>query len=69
MNVQEYLTKNCVAFDSIHHADADGAQRMAHAVGTSGHRVAKTVLLRADAGFTYVVAVLPATKRVDLDRL
>jgi Ala-tRNA(Pro) deacylase len=34
-----------------------------------GSEVAKTVLLRADRGFQYVVAVLPAPRHVDLDRV
>jgi Ala-tRNA(Pro) deacylase len=31
--------------------------------------VAKTVLLRADHDYRYIVAVLPATHRIDFDRL
>jgi Ala-tRNA(Pro) deacylase len=34
-----------------------------------GVHVAKTVLLRANGGFRYVVAVIPATARVDLQRV
>ena len=39
---------------------------MAQAIHVSGCEVAKTVLLRADDGMTYVVAVLPADKHIDL---
>jgi Ala-tRNA(Pro) deacylase len=34
-----------------------------------GEEVGKTVLLKADHGYAFVVAVLPATRRVDINRL
>lgn len=63
MNVQEFLKKEQVPFDVIEHREVFDAQRLAQAVHVSGQEVAKTVLLRADD--KYVVAVLPATRKVD----
>ncbi|MDP6558449.1 MAG: YbaK/EbsC family protein, partial [Pirellulaceae bacterium] len=67
MNVQEFLSDRQVAYDAISHRDAYDAQRLAQTLHTPGREVAKTVLLRADSGYTYIVAVLPATKTVDFD--
>ncbi len=69
MNVQEFLSDRQVAYDAISHRDAYDAQRRAQTLHTPGREVAKTVLLRADSGYTYIVAVLPATKTVDFDRV
>ncbi|MDP6060721.1 MAG: YbaK/EbsC family protein, partial [Pirellulaceae bacterium] len=69
MNVQEFLSDRQVAYDAISHRDAYDAQRLAQTLHTPGREVAKTVLLRADSGYTYIVAVLPATKTVDFDRV
>jgi Ala-tRNA(Pro) deacylase len=38
---------------------------MAEAIGVGGRHVAKTVLLRADRGYVYIVAVLPADSLID----
>ena len=40
---------------------------MAQALHVHGQDVAKTVLLRANGGYRYIVAVLPPTKRIDLE--
>jgi Ala-tRNA(Pro) deacylase len=66
MNVQQYLRTHSVQYDVIPHRSTYDAQRMAQTLHVPGREVAKTVLLRADQGFTYVVAVLPATMNVDL---
>ena len=42
---------------------------LAEAVHAPGGEVAKSVLLRADGGFRYLTAVLPATHHVDLEAL
>jgi Ala-tRNA(Pro) deacylase len=68
MNVQRFLSERGVEFEAIRHRPTFDAQRMAQAVHAPGREVAKTVLLRADQGDAYVVAVLPATRQVDLDR-
>jgi Ala-tRNA(Pro) deacylase len=68
MKVQEYLAGKNVEFDVIPHRDTYDAQRMAEAVHVSGKEIAKTVLLRADHAFKYILAVLPANKSIDLER-
>ena len=68
MKPDEFLKERGVAFEVILHSPTYDAQRMAAAVHVSGREVAKTVLLRADEGYAYFVAVLPATKRIDLPK-
>jgi Ala-tRNA(Pro) deacylase len=65
MNVQQYLQERSVAYDAITHREVYDAQRLAEELHTPGREVAKTVLLRADSGYVYIVAVLPATKSID----
>jgi Ala-tRNA(Pro) deacylase len=66
MNVQDFLSRQAVPFDVISHSPTFDAQHLAHEVHVSGHEVAKTVLLRAHGGQDYFVAVLPASKKIDL---
>ena len=66
MTVQEFLAEKKVPFEVLEHEETFDAQHMAHAIHVSGHHVAKTVLLRA--GEDYVVAVLPASLNLDLDK-
>ena len=63
MNISDFLRREKVKFDVISHHDTYNAQTMAQTLHVSGHHVAKTVLLRADNGAEYVVAVLPARLR------
>lgn len=69
MSTKQFLQSRRVAFQTIEHPEAYDAQRLAQAVHTPGREVAKTVLLRANHGFRYVVAVLPATHRIDFTKL
>lgn len=69
MNVQQFLDKHHAAYDVLMHPAAFDAQRIAQSVHVPGERMAKTVLLKADKGFKYVMAVLPATHQVDLERV
>ncbi|MDH3717071.1 MAG: YbaK/EbsC family protein [Planctomycetota bacterium] len=69
MHVQEFLKQKNVVFESLQHEPTYDAQRMAQAVHTPGHEVAKTVLLRAGANEAYVVAVLPADEHVDFGKV
>jgi len=69
MNVHDFLIERGVEFDVIAHRDTYDAQRMAQTIHVSGQEVAKTVLLRADSGYAYIVAILPASKQVDLERV
>jgi len=68
MNVRHFLDEAGVAFDVIPHRATCDAQRMSKELRLSGKHVAKTVLLRADHGYRYLVAVVPACRRVDLTR-
>jgi Ala-tRNA(Pro) deacylase len=69
MKVKDYLEQSHVAYEVLEHEPTFDAQHMAHAVHVHGREVAKTVLLRADHGYKYVVAVLPATHRIDLEKV
>jgi len=64
MNVQQFLRQRNVAFSSLDHEPAYGAQGVAQAVHVSGDQVAKAVLLKA--GSDYALAVVPATHTIDL---
>jgi Ala-tRNA(Pro) deacylase len=66
MNVADYVTKKKLGFKTLTHPSAYDAQRLAQTLHIPGRVVAKTVLLRANGGYAYIVAVLPATKNVDL---
>ena len=69
MNIQELLSEKNVAYEAIPHADTYDAQHLAQELHTNGRQVAKTVLLRADHGFTYIVAVLPAPMTIDFAKV
>jgi len=70
MKVVDFLKEKQVDFDVIPHRRVFDAQRLAGEIHQSGHDVAKTVLLRArnDDSTNCFVAVLPASRNVDLDR-
>ncbi len=67
MNIADFLKQEKVKFDLLPHRDTYNAQSMAQTLHVSGHHVAKTVLLRADGGKAFVVAVLPASRTIDLE--
>lgn len=69
MNVQEFLNDKQVEFAVLPHSHTFDAQRLAQALHTPGGEVAKTVLLRADNGGQYIVALLPAPKQLDLKKV
>jgi len=69
MNVHDFLMERCVEFDVIAHRDTHDAQKLARTLHVPSQEVAKTVLLRADSGYAFVVAVLPASQRVDLKKV
>jgi Ala-tRNA(Pro) deacylase len=68
MNLAKFLEEHGMEFKLLSHRDTYDAQHLAQALHVSGHHVAKTVLLRADGGYAYVVAVLQATRKVNLER-
>ena len=67
MGIQDYLRSRRIPFATLLHSPSPSASRFAGSVHVPGRCVAKGVLLRA--GRAYVLAVLPATHRVDLGRL
>lgn len=68
MKLADFLQEQHVNFRRIPHREAYGAQRLAETLHVSGREVAKTVLLRANGGYAYIVAVLPADHSIDFDR-
>jgi Ala-tRNA(Pro) deacylase len=67
MNTKQFLQEHGTAFKVVSHAEAFGASHVAQATGTSGQELAKTVLLRVNHAYRYIVAVLPSTHRIDLE--
>jgi Ala-tRNA(Pro) deacylase len=65
MRIADFLAARRVAFESLYHPPAFTAQKLAKYLHVKGERVAKGVLLRGPHG--YLLAVLPATHRIDLE--
>ena len=68
MNIPAFLEEQHCAFAVMPHPTTYTAQEMAHELHVPGREVAKTVLLRANGDYEFVVAVVPANKQVDLHR-
>jgi Ala-tRNA(Pro) deacylase len=69
MDVQELLANRNIRFEVVHHPATEKALDVALAVHAPSHSVAKTVLLKADGGYAYVAAVVPADREVDLEKV
>ena len=67
MQITEFLTDHQVAFESVPHAPAFSAHKLAKYLRISGRHVAKAVLLYGAEGF--MLAILPATHKVDVKLL
>ncbi len=67
MSIRSYLQSRSVDFDFLLHRPTHSATHLAGSLHTPGRSVAKGVLVRG--GDSFVLAVLPATHRVDLARL
>ena len=67
MKLDDFLTSRHIQFLKLHHTPAYTANRIAQALHVPGREIAKSVLLRTRNGF--VLAVIPATHRVDLDEV
>jgi Ala-tRNA(Pro) deacylase len=63
----QFLTRKGVSFELLPHARTETARAEAQALGISPDRVAKTIVLVNGGG--YVRAVLPASARVDLEKV
>ncbi|MCF7885985.1 MAG: YbaK/EbsC family protein [Candidatus Marinimicrobia bacterium] len=64
--VKKYLDQNDVKYASIKHSKAYTAQEIASSSHIPGKDLAKTVVLK-DKNDEFVLAVLPATDKVDLE--
>lgn len=67
ITVQQYLEDRGVDYEVLTHVHTVSASRTAQKSHVPGDRVAKAVVLKADAD--YLVAVLPASHHVDLGQL
>jgi Ala-tRNA(Pro) deacylase len=67
MCIRDMLQSRSVRFEVLLHAPSHSATHLAGSVHVPGRSVAKSVLVRV--GEAYVLAVLPATHRIDIDRL
>ena len=67
LKLRNYLDDNNVEYMTISHSPAYTAQRIAELTNTPGKELAKTVIVKMDDKFA--MAVLPASRRVDLDHL
>jgi len=65
--LKAFLDEKQIRYLTLHHSPAYTAQELAAASHIAGHLWAKTVIVDADG--REVMAVLPATERIDLDAL
>jgi Ala-tRNA(Pro) deacylase len=65
--LKEYLDGNDIRYISIDHSPAYTGQELAEAVHISGKEIVKTVILKA--GGSYMMAVLPASRKINFDYL
>jgi Ala-tRNA(Pro) deacylase len=66
-SVREYLDRKHVKYDVLVHSPTHNAAHSAEQAHVPGDRLAKAVILEDDNG--YLMAVLPATHKLDLDAL
>ena len=67
LTMQEYLEDNHVPYDVARHDKTGSSAMTAHASHVPGSSLAKGVVLKWDG--SYLLAVLPASRQVDLDRI
>jgi Ala-tRNA(Pro) deacylase len=67
MYLVDYLRSHRVWFKTLLHPPTSSAAKLASSLHVPGRAVAKTVLV--NAGGEYVLTVLPATSRIDMNRL
>ena len=65
--LQDFLESRGIAYEIIEHPHTDSAMRAAEAAHVPGDQLAKPVLLGDE--HSYLLAVIPATHRLELDRL
>jgi Ala-tRNA(Pro) deacylase len=69
MSISEYLRSSGVPFKRLLHGPASSATRVARSLHVRGATVAKGVLLINEQTEGFVLAILSATHRIDLDQL
>ena len=67
MCIRDFLKSRSVRFEVFLHRPSHSASHLAESVHVPGRCVAKGVLMKA--GDAFALAVLPATHRIDMDRL
>src|SRR5579883_2183539 len=67
MRLDDLLVSRHITFQRLPHRRTYTANRMAQALHVKGREVAKTVLLKTGQG--HMLAVLPATHKIDLEQL
>jgi Ala-tRNA(Pro) deacylase len=67
MWIRKMLELRGIPFEEMHHPDAYTAQEVAQREHSSGHRVAKVVVVMGDG--RPVELILPASRHVNLDRV
>lgn len=65
--LKDYLDKNRVPYEVVTHREAFTAQEIAAALHVPGKQLAKVVMVKT--GERFVMTVLPAAWRIDLDKL
>lgn len=65
--LQQYLEQNKTPYEVILHEEVYTAQELAQALHIPGGELVKVVIVKADG--TYRMAVLPASRRIDLEAL
>lgn len=65
--LETFLRENHIIYETVIHPEAYTAQETAASMHVSGNDLAKTVMIKAGCGF--VMAVLPASRRLDIDKL
>ncbi|MBI5643495.1 MAG: YbaK/EbsC family protein [Deltaproteobacteria bacterium] len=65
--LEDFLNKNKVPYKAVIHPEAYTAQEIAASMHVRGKELVKSVMIKADGRF--IMAVLPASLRVDFDKL
>lgn len=69
MNIAKYLTEKRIPFEICKHPAAFTTAGLAESLQMECGKLAKTVLLRVNGGFKFLLAVLPGSHVVDLTKL
>jgi len=69
MNVATFLEQHHCWYEHVLHHPTYSAQRLAHELHVPGREVAKTVLVRTNGRGKFAVAVLPANRKIDFERV